>query len=199
MIGNYHVLELIGEGSFGKVYRGRRKYTGQIVAMKFIPKVGKKEKELKNLRSEINILRKLNHNNIVMLLDSFETKNEFCVVMEHCQGELFEILEDDKSLPEPIVQNIARQLVKALNYLHSQRIIHRDMKPQNILVGTDGFYFFFLNLVTFQFVLIFSLIRICQISRFWVCKGNELQHLGTDFNQRYTIVHVTGNCFASSI
>jgi len=50
-------------------------------------------------------------------------------------GELFEILEDDKSLPEPIVRNIAKQLVRALHYLHHNRIIHRDMKPQNILVG----------------------------------------------------------------
>jgi serine/threonine protein kinase len=51
-------------------------------------------------------------------------------------GELFEILEHDKSLPEPIVQNIAKQLVRALHYLHHNKIIHRDMKPQNILIGT---------------------------------------------------------------
>jgi tRNA A-37 threonylcarbamoyl transferase component Bud32 len=50
-------------------------------------------------------------------------------------GELFEILEDDKKLPEPVIQRIAKQLVRALYYLHSNNIIHRDMKPQNILVG----------------------------------------------------------------
>ncbi len=53
-------------------------------------------------------------------------------------GELFEILEDDQSLPEATVQSIAKQLVRALHYLHSNRVIHRDMKPQNILIGANG-------------------------------------------------------------
>lgn len=54
------------------------------------------------------------------------------------QGELFEILQDDHTLPEMQVQKIAKQLVQALHYLHSNRVIHRDMKPQNILVGAHG-------------------------------------------------------------
>ncbi|KAL7596205.1 hypothetical protein Lser_V15G31096 [Lactuca serriola] len=135
---NYHVIELVGEGSFGKVYKGRRKYTGQTVAMKFILKHGKSEKDIQNLRQEIEILRKLKHENIIQMLDSFETPQEFCVVTEFAQGELFEILEDDKCLPEEEVQKIAKQLVRALHYLHSNRIIHRDMKPQNILICAGG-------------------------------------------------------------
>ncbi|XP_050212738.1 serine/threonine-protein kinase TIO [Mercurialis annua] len=135
---NYHVIELVGEGSFGKVYKGRRKFTGQTVAMKFIMKHGKSEKDIQNLRQEIDILRKLKHENIIQMLDSFESPQEFCVVTEFAQGELFEILEDDKSLPEEQVQAIAKQLVTALHYLHSNRIIHRDMKPQNILIGAGS-------------------------------------------------------------
>ncbi|PNX95177.1 serine/threonine protein kinase TIO-like protein, partial [Trifolium pratense] len=106
--------------------------------MKFIMKHGKTEKDLHNLRQEIEILRKLKHENIIQMLDSFETPQEFCVVTEFAQGELFEILEDDKCLPEEQVQAIAKQLVRALHYLHSNRIIHRDMKPQNILIGSGS-------------------------------------------------------------
>ncbi|KVH88567.1 Armadillo-like helical [Cynara cardunculus var. scolymus] len=135
---NYHVIELVGEGSFGKVYKGRRKFTGQTVAMKFILKHGKSEKDIHNLRQEIEILRKLKHENIIQMLDSFESPQEFCVVTEFAQGELFEILEDDKCLPEEEVQRITKQLVRALHYLHSNRIIHRDMKPQNILICAGG-------------------------------------------------------------
>ncbi|XP_030064853.1 serine/threonine-protein kinase 36 [Microcaecilia unicolor] len=135
---NYHVLEVIGEGSFGRVYKGRRKYSGQIVALKFIPKVGRPEKELKNLQREIEIMGGLKHPNIVQMLGSFETDKEVVVVTEYAEGELFQILEDDGSLPEAQVQEIACHLVSALYYLHSHRILHRDMKPQNILLGKGG-------------------------------------------------------------
>lgn len=134
----YHVLEMIGEGSFGRVYKGRKKYSAQVVALKFIPKLGRSEKELRNLQREIEIMRGLRHPNIVHMLDSFETDKEVVVVTDYAEGELFQILEDDGKLPEDQVQAIAAQLVSALYYLHSHRILHRDMKPQNILLAKGG-------------------------------------------------------------
>ncbi|KAK7925533.1 hypothetical protein WMY93_007843 [Mugilogobius chulae] len=135
---SYHVLELAGEGSFGRVYKGRKKFSGQVVALKFMPKVGRSEKELRNLKREIDIMRDLQHPNIVQLFDSFETDTEVVVVTEYAEGQLFQILEDDGNLPECQVREIACQLVSALYYLHSHRILHRDMKPQNILLGKSG-------------------------------------------------------------
>ncbi|KAK1424797.1 hypothetical protein QVD17_20135 [Tagetes erecta] len=108
---NYHVIELVGEGSFGKVYKGRRKFTSQTVAIKVILKHGKSEQEIKDLRQEIEILRKLKHENIVQMLDSFESSQEFCVVTELAQGELSQVLEDNGCLPEDEVQKIAKQLL----------------------------------------------------------------------------------------
>jgi fused-like protein len=100
-------------------------------------KHGKSEKDIRALRQEIEILRTLHHDNIIRMCDTFETRSEFAVVTEFAQGELFEVLEDDRTLPEAEVAAIARQLVAALQYLHSHRVIHRDMKPQNILVAAN--------------------------------------------------------------
>nr|XP_043610740.1 serine/threonine-protein kinase TIO-like isoform X2 [Erigeron canadensis] len=135
---NYHVTGLVGEGSFGKVYKGRRKFTGQTVAMKFILKHGKSEKDIESLRQEIQILKRLKHENVIQMLDFSESPQELCVVTEFAHGELFEVIEDDKCLSEEEVQKIAKQLVRALHYLHTNRIIHRDMKPQNILICAGG-------------------------------------------------------------
>ena len=73
-----------------------------------------------------------------MLLDSFETQSEFILVTELGQGELFNIIEDDQCLEIEEIRKIAQQLVRALHYIHTNRITHRDMKPQNILMTSDG-------------------------------------------------------------
>ncbi|XP_018431419.1 PREDICTED: serine/threonine-protein kinase 36-like, partial [Nanorana parkeri] len=109
-----------------------------IVALKFIPKVGRSDKELRGLKREIQIMKDLCHPNIVRMLDSCETEREVVVVTEYAEGELSQILEDDGNLSEDLVRDVSAQLVSALYYLHSHRILHRDMKPQNILLGKDG-------------------------------------------------------------
>ena len=130
----YVMLGLIGDGSFGKVHKGRRKYTSQIVAMKFIKKHEKTEKDMKNLRSEIEILRNLKHENIILWFDSFDTKNEFCVVTEFAQGELFEVVQNKKTLGEIQIQNIAQQLVKRVSF---RRAMKRAMQSA-LRLGAKG-------------------------------------------------------------
>ncbi|KAH0787351.1 AGC family protein kinase [Histomonas meleagridis] len=135
---NYHLLDQIGEGSFGRVYKARRKFTGNIVAIKMINKLGQSKEDLLSFRSEISILKKVNHPNVMRLLDIFETNTDFCIVSELARGDLFQIIDDGQTLPEEVLRSIAAQLVSALSNLHSSRIIHRDIKPQNVLVCANG-------------------------------------------------------------
>lgn len=89
---------------------------------------------MSDLRREIEILHNLNHENIIFLMDNYETEEAICVVTEYAHGDLYQIINEDGKLPEETLRVLAKQLVEALCYLHTNRIIHRDMKPQNILI-----------------------------------------------------------------
>uniref|UniRef100_A0A182QSE8 non-specific serine/threonine protein kinase n=1 Tax=Anopheles farauti TaxID=69004 RepID=A0A182QSE8_9DIPT len=132
----YVLSDLIGEGSFGKVYKAVDKTTTIIVALKVINKRGRSGRELKGLRGECEIQQNLRHPNIIRMLDSFETNNEIVVVTEYAKTDLHTLLRDG-SLGEPKTQCITFDLVSALYYLHSHRILHRDLKPQNILLDRN--------------------------------------------------------------
>ena len=134
----YEVLELIGEGNFARVHRGRRRYTGQSCALKFLKKQGKAPEELAAIRSELSILSRLHHPNIVALLDTYETESDLVLVTELAVGELFEVLTSDGALPAAVVGSVARDLVGALAYLHASKVMHRDLKPQNCLITSAG-------------------------------------------------------------
>uniref|UniRef100_A0A182VPZ8 non-specific serine/threonine protein kinase n=1 Tax=Anopheles minimus TaxID=112268 RepID=A0A182VPZ8_9DIPT len=129
----YVLSDLIGEGSFGKVYKAVEKSSATTVAIKVINKRGRSGRELKGLRGECEIQQNLKHPNIIRMLDSFETTNEILVVTEYAKTDLHSLLRDG-SLEEPKTQRITFNLVSALYYLHSHRILHRDLKPQNILL-----------------------------------------------------------------
>ncbi|XP_012264589.2 serine/threonine-protein kinase fused isoform X2 [Athalia rosae] len=134
----YDVLGQVGEGSFGQVYKAKKRTDGEIVAFKVIRKRGRSLKELKSLRQECEIQRHLHHPNIIQMLDSFETENEIVVVTEYADKELYEILGKAGRLSEERAQVIACDLVSALYYLHSNRVLHRDLKPQNVLLEANG-------------------------------------------------------------
>ncbi|XP_060529855.1 serine/threonine-protein kinase fused [Cylas formicarius] len=132
------VLGTLGEGSFGKVYKAKKNSNGKLVAVKVISKRGRSTKELKGFRRECEIQRELHHPNIIQMLDSFETENEIFVITEFAHKELTAILSKEGYLPENKVQILVWDLVSALNYLHSNRVLHRDLKPQNILLDVNN-------------------------------------------------------------
>ncbi|XP_053693653.1 serine/threonine-protein kinase fused [Sabethes cyaneus] len=129
----YAIKNLVGEGSFGKVYKAISKDNDATVALKIISKRGRSSRELKGLRGECEIQRNLQHPNIIRMLDSFETENEIIAVTEFAGTDLHSLLRHG-SLGELETQKITYDLVSALYYLHSHRILHRDLKPQNILL-----------------------------------------------------------------
>ncbi|XP_071450812.1 serine/threonine-protein kinase fused [Hetaerina americana] len=133
----YKVIKVVGEGSFGRVFKAEEKKTSRIVAFKVISKHGRSEKELRSLRQECEIQRHLHHPNIIQMLDSFETESEIVVVTEFAGKELYTILGKEGYLPEHRVREIACDLVSALYYLHSHRVLHRDLKPQNVLLHSE--------------------------------------------------------------
>nr|CAH7763638.1 unnamed protein product [Callosobruchus chinensis] len=134
----YEVIGTLGEGSFGRVYKAKQICNGCFVALKVISKRGRSNKELKGFRRECEIQKNLHHPNIIQMLDSFETDNEIVVITEFASKELTALLAKSGYLPEDKVQAIVWDLVSALFYLHSNRVLHRDLKPQNILIDTKN-------------------------------------------------------------
>ena len=129
----YKILSKLGSGSFGKVFLAQNKYTKEKVAMKQIKKSNKDLLSDGKIRDEIDILKKLDHPDIVRIIESFNTKDSYVLVTEYCEGgELFDQVRNQ--LSETQIAVIFRQLLSGLAYLHSHNIVHRDLKLENILI-----------------------------------------------------------------
>ena len=131
----------LGKGAFGEVFLTQKKGFNGLLATKRLDRAySEKPENIKLLSNEINLLKKLNHPNIVRLIDLKKTKSHCYIVMEYCNGgDLSGCLKKYKAaykrpFPEELVQYLMRQIVSGLSFLHSQKIIHRDLKLENILV-----------------------------------------------------------------
>ncbi|XP_058483676.1 serine/threonine-protein kinase 10 [Solea solea] len=134
----WEIVGELGDGAFGKVYKARNKETEALAAAKVIET--KSEEELEDYIIEIDILAKCDHRYIVKLLDAFYHDNKLWIMIEFCPGGAVDatMLELDRGLTEPQIKVVCRQMLEALIYLHSMKIIHRDLKAGNILLMLDG-------------------------------------------------------------
>ena len=135
-INNYIFQKTIGMGTFGKVKLGIFKYTKEKFAIKILNKEKIKEKMKKASFKENEIITKLNHINIVNVLNIIEDTENFYIIMEYCNGgELFDYIVSKERLSEKESAIFFYQIINGVEYIHSQGFAHRDLKPENILIS----------------------------------------------------------------
>ena len=145
MIEDYSLIKSIGKGEFGEVYLTSKKGTSQLFATK---KVSKQKIESPSIKkyfiNEVTILKELQHKNIIKLEEIRQTTHNFYIITEFYNGgSLCDCLRKHrmikgKPFSEEVVQHLMRQIIDALKYLHSKRIIHRDLKLDNMLINFES-------------------------------------------------------------
>ncbi|KAJ3272567.1 Protein kinase [Terramyces sp. JEL0728] len=132
----YTKLKKIGQGASGTVYIGKDNATNEKVAIKQMILSAQQKKEY--LINEINLMKNSSHPNIINYKNSFLVRGDLWVVMELMEGgTLTEIIEQNK-ITEPQIATICNETTKGLRFLHSSNVIHRDIKSDNVLLGSDG-------------------------------------------------------------
>jgi calcium-dependent protein kinase len=133
---HYILIETLGEGSFGKVYKVKQRTTNMTYAMKLVKKHQNIQSGQKNFLNEIYILRKLDHPNILNIFEYFSNEKYWFFVMEYCRGgDLYEKICEMKYYDEATAANIIKQLLSCVSYLNQLGIAHRDLKPENMMVN----------------------------------------------------------------
>merc|ERR1719445_979014 len=137
-IGKYRLLKTIGKGNFAKVKLAKHIPTGKEVAIKIIDKTALNPGSLQKLFREVRIMKTLDHPNIVKLFQVIETEKTLYLVMEYASGgEVFDYLVLHGRMKEKEARAKFRQIVSAVQYCHQKKIIHRDLKAENLLLDSE--------------------------------------------------------------
>lgn len=138
---NFTRIEKIGEGAYGVVYRAKEISTGEMVALKRIRLDSEQDGVPSTAIREISLLKELQHINIVKLLDIIHADNKLFLVFEYLNQDLkkyMELYQNKNGLPINLVKSYLFQMLQGIAYCHTHRILHRDLKPQNLLLSTEG-------------------------------------------------------------
>ncbi len=138
-VNGYRIEELLGVGGMGTVYRATQLSLGRSVAIKVLPDAVKDDPQfLARFHREAEILASLSHRNIVSVFDRGEWEGRYFIIMEYIEGEsVRQMLRRGRVEPDTACR-IASALLEALDYAHDHDVIHRDVKPENVLIGNDG-------------------------------------------------------------
>merc|ERR1712087_534628 len=129
---------VLGEGTYGKVYKARVVRTGESVAMKQMKLDAQEEGVPSTAIREIALLKELSHPNVVRLLDVLCKPNKLVLVFEFLENDLKKYMKQQNGRLTPAaVKRFAYQLCRGIEFCHANRIIHRDIKPQNLLINKD--------------------------------------------------------------
>ncbi|KAK3141254.1 hypothetical protein QOZ80_4BG0331480 [Eleusine coracana subsp. coracana] len=137
----YMLGDEIGKGAYGRVYKGLDLENGDFVAIKQVSLENIPQEDLNIIMQEIDLLKNLNHKNIVKYLGSLKTKSHLHIILEYVEnGSLANIIKPNKfgPFPESLVAVYIAQVLEGLVYLHEQGVIHRDIKGANILTTKEG-------------------------------------------------------------
>ncbi|XP_045782015.1 serine/threonine-protein kinase 10 isoform X3 [Maniola jurtina] len=135
---NWDMIGELGDGAFGKVYKAQHKVTGQLAAAKMC--VLDNEDDLADFTVEIDILSECRHPNVVELHEAYFIDNKLWMLLEYCDGGALDSVmsELEKGLNESQIAYVCREMCRGLEFLHSRRVIHRDLKAGNVLATMLG-------------------------------------------------------------